>query len=87
MLETILLIVSVLLIAIVLLQGNKSTDAGGIIMGGNETLFQHQKVGLKINVIRIQSHIHMLTQTGLRQSGALLRLKVLVKIFIQMKRM
>ena len=54
MLETVLLIVSVLLIAIVLLQGNKSTDAGGIIMGGNETLFQHQKErGLELVISRI----------------------------------
>lgn len=43
MLETILLIVSVLLIAIVLLQGNKASDAGQILSGGNETLFQNQK--------------------------------------------
>lgn len=43
MLETILLIVSVLLIAIVLLQSNKATDAGGIITGGNQELFQNMK--------------------------------------------
>lgn len=43
MLENILLIISVLLIAIVLLQGNKASDAGQIITGGNENLFQHQK--------------------------------------------
>ena len=41
MLENILLVVSILLIAIVLLQGNKASDAGGIITGGNENLFQH----------------------------------------------
>ena len=39
MLEIILLIVSVLLIVIVLLQGNKASDAGQIITGGNERLF------------------------------------------------
>ena len=39
MLENILLVISVLLIAIVLLQGNKSSDAGQIITGGNENLF------------------------------------------------
>lgn len=43
MLETILLIISVLLIAIVLLQSNKATDAGGIITGGNQELFQNMK--------------------------------------------
>ena len=41
--ETALLIVSVLLIAIVLLQGNKASDAGQIISGGNTELFQNQK--------------------------------------------
>ena len=43
MLETILLIVSVLIIAVVLLQGDKASDAGQIISGGNETLFQNMK--------------------------------------------
>ena len=43
MLETILLIVSILLIAIVLLQGNKATDSAGIISGGNQELFQNMK--------------------------------------------
>ena len=43
MLETILLIISVLLIAVVLLQSNKASDAGQIITGGNETLFQNMK--------------------------------------------
>ena len=43
MLENILLVVSILLIAIVLLQGNKASDAGQIITGGNENLFQHAK--------------------------------------------
>ena len=41
--ETLLLIVSVLLIAIVLLQSNKASDAGQIITGGNEALFKKQK--------------------------------------------
>ena len=41
--ETLLLIVSILLIAIVLLQSNKASDAGQIITGGNEALFQNQK--------------------------------------------
>jgi len=43
LLETLLLIVSVLIIAIVLLQSNKASDAGQIISGGNETLFQNMK--------------------------------------------
>jgi len=54
MLETILLIVSVLLIAIVLLQGNKASDPGAIITGGNENLFQHQKErGLELFISRL----------------------------------
>ena len=53
MLENILLVISILLIAIVLLQSNKSTDAGGIITGGNENLFQHQKErGLELAITR-----------------------------------
>ena len=43
MLETILLVVSVLLIVIVLLQSNKASDAGNIITGGNEALFKNMK--------------------------------------------
>ncbi len=43
MLETILLIVSILIIAIVLLQSNKASDGGQIITGGNEALFQNMK--------------------------------------------
>lgn len=41
--ETALLIISVLLIAIVLLQSNKASDAGQIITGGNAELFSNQK--------------------------------------------
>ena len=41
--ETMLLIVSILLIAIVLLQSNKATDASQIISGGNSELFSNQK--------------------------------------------
>ena len=37
--ETLLLIVSVLMILIVLLQSNKATDGGQIITGGNDELF------------------------------------------------
>ncbi len=54
MLENILLIVSVLMIAIVLLQSNKASDAGNIITGGNENLFQHQKErGLELVITRV----------------------------------
>lgn len=41
--ETALLIVSILLIAIVLLQSNKASDGGQIISGGNTELFSNQK--------------------------------------------
>lgn len=41
--ETILLIVSVLLIAIVLLQSGKASDASQIISGVNTELFANQK--------------------------------------------
>lgn len=54
MLETILLIVSILIIALVLLQGNKASDAGQIITGGNETLFQNMKErGFELFVSRL----------------------------------
>ena len=43
MLENILLVISVLLIVIVLLQGNKATDAGQVITGGQDALFQNMK--------------------------------------------
>ncbi len=53
MLETILLIISVLLIAIVLLQSNKATDSGGLITGGNQELFQNMKErGLELFISR-----------------------------------
>lgn len=41
--ETALLILSLILIALVLLQSNKASDAGQIITGGNSELFQAQK--------------------------------------------
>ena len=41
--EIALLILSVVLIALVLLQSNKASDAGQIITGGNAELFQAQK--------------------------------------------
>ena len=54
MLETLLLIVSVLIIAIVLLQSNKASDAGQIITGGNEALFQNMKErGVELFISRL----------------------------------
>lgn len=53
-LETILLIVSVLLIVLVLLQGNKASDAGQIITGGNERLFGVVKErGMELFITRL----------------------------------
>ncbi len=54
MLETILLVVSVLMIAIVLLQSNKASDSGQIITGGNENLFRNAKErGIELLISRI----------------------------------
>ncbi len=54
MLETILLVISVILIAIVLLQGHKASDAGQIITGGNEALFGKVKErGLELFISRL----------------------------------
>ena len=41
--ETVLIVVSVLIIVLVLLQGNKAQAGGQIISGGNAELFQNQK--------------------------------------------
>ena len=54
MLENILLVISVLLIVIVLFQGDKASDAGQIITGGNETLFQNMKErGFELFITRL----------------------------------
>lgn len=54
MLEVALIVVSILLIAIVLLQSNKASDAGQIISGGNNVLFQNQKErGFELLITRI----------------------------------
>lgn len=54
MLEVALIVVSILLIAIVLLQSNKASDAGQIITGGNDVLFQYQKErGLELIITRL----------------------------------
>lgn len=52
--EIALLIVSVLLIAIILLQSSKASDASQIIGGGNEVLFQNQKErGVELFITRL----------------------------------
>ena len=52
--ETALLIISVLLIALVLLQSNKASDASQIISGGNTELFSNQKeIGSELLLSRI----------------------------------
>ncbi len=52
--ETLLLIISILLIAIVLLQSNKASDSAQIITGGNESLFQNSKErGIELLISRI----------------------------------
>ena len=54
MLEIALLVVSILLIAIVLLQSNKASDASQIISGGNDALFQNQKErGVELLITRL----------------------------------
>ncbi len=52
--DVVLLVVSVLLIAIVLLQSNKATDGAGIITGGNQELFQNMKErGVELFISRL----------------------------------
>ncbi len=54
MLEIALLVVSILLIAIVLLQSSKASDASQIIGGGNNALFQNQKErGVELFITRL----------------------------------
>ena len=54
MLETVLLIISILLIALVLLQSNKASDAGQTIAGSNERLFgQVKERGLELVITRV----------------------------------
>lgn len=59
--ETLLLIISLLLIAIVLLQSSKASEAGQIITGGNEALFKNQKErGVELLISRITLLLGML---------------------------
>ena len=52
--EIALLVISILLIALVLLQSSKASDAGQIITGGNDALFQNQKErGVELLITRL----------------------------------
>lgn len=52
--EIALLILSIIMIALVLLQGNKASDAGQIMTGGNTELFQVQKErGVELFISRL----------------------------------
>lgn len=52
--EVALIIVSIILIALVLLQSNKASDASQIISGGNAELFQNQKErGVELLITRL----------------------------------
>ncbi len=54
MLETMLLIISVIMIALVLLQSSKASEAGQIITGGNDMLFQNMKErGFELFITRL----------------------------------
>lgn len=54
MLETVLLIVSILIIVLTLLQSNKASDAGQIITGGNDRLFGVTKErGMELFITRL----------------------------------
>ena len=52
--ETVLLIISIIIIAIVLLQSNKANDASQIITGGNNILLGKTKErGLEVVITRL----------------------------------
>ena len=52
--KILLIIVSILIIAIVLLQSTKAEGASSIITGGNEVLFQNQKErGVELLITRL----------------------------------
>ena len=59
--ETILLVVSILLIVLVLLQSNKASGGAQIISGGNADLFQNQKErGSQLLITRITAILGVL---------------------------
>lgn len=41
--KTLIIIISILLIGLVLLQAGKAESASGVLMGGNDSLFQNRK--------------------------------------------
>lgn len=52
--ETVLLVISILLIVLVLLQSNKASNGAQIISGGNNDLFSNQKErGAELLISRI----------------------------------
>lgn len=54
LMETVLLVISILLIVLVLLQSNKANSGAQIISGGNADLFQNQKErGSQLFITRI----------------------------------
>ena len=58
MLETILFIVSILIIILTLLQSNKASDAGQIITGGNDRLFGVTKErGMELFITRLTASL------------------------------
>ena len=61
MLENILLVVSFLLIGLVLFQSSKASDAGQIITGGADSLFQNAKErGLELIISRLTLGLGMI---------------------------
>lgn len=58
MLETILLIISILLIVLVLLQSKNASDAGQIITRGNSNLFGNMKErGMELLITRLTAFL------------------------------
>lgn len=61
LMETVLLIVSILLIVLVLLQSNKASSGAQIISGGNADLFQNQKErGSQLLITRVTAILGVL---------------------------
>ena len=76
MLETILLIISVLLIALVLLQSNKASDAGQIINSANDRLFGVVKErGMELFITRLTACLGVLFMVNLFEFIFLLSIK------------
>lgn len=61
MLETILLVISILIIVLVLLQSNKASDAGQIINASNDRLFGVVKErGMELVVTRLTAFLGLI---------------------------